>query len=140
MRYAFFPGCSLDINAAAYGDSVRAVSGALGVELVDVDDWNCCGATESWAREDPPTQALVARNLARVAPDLEQVTAPCAACYLNLKKVNPATLAIYYDNTETGQWEKMEAEQVIVNEKYGFLRIVDGQIPHFSRYAVAWSQ
>ncbi len=62
------------------------------------------------------------------------------AVNLNLKKVNLETLAIYYDNPETGQWEKIDSEyDVIVDKEHGFLRIRNAQIPHFSRYAVAWS-
>ncbi len=61
------------------------------------------------------------------------------AVNLNLKKVNLETLAIYYHNSETGQWEKIDSGDVILDTEHGFLRILDAQIPHFSRYAVAWS-
>ncbi len=61
------------------------------------------------------------------------------AVNLNLKKVNLETLAIYYHNTETGQWQKIDSGDVILDTEHGFLRIRDAQIPHFSRYAVAWS-
>jgi heterodisulfide reductase subunit B len=88
MRYAFYPGCSLEESAGAYDQSVRAVSERLGIELIEVDDWNCCGATEYWTREKLTACALVARNLARVDPALDQIVAPCAACYLNLRKVD----------------------------------------------------
>lgn len=88
MKYAFFPGCSLEVNAGAYDLSVRAVCEKLDVELVEVEDWNCCGATEYWTREGLAACAIVARNLALIEPGLDQVTAPCAACYLNLRKVD----------------------------------------------------
>jgi len=61
------------------------------------------------------------------------------AVNLNLKKVNLETLAIYYHNPETGQWEKNDSGDVIVDKEHGFLRVRNAQIPHFSRYAVAWS-
>ncbi len=61
------------------------------------------------------------------------------AVNLNLEEVNLETLAIYYHNSETGQWEKIDSENVILDTEHGFLRIRDAQIPHFSRYAVAWS-
>ena len=61
------------------------------------------------------------------------------AVNLNLKKVNLETLAIYYDNPETGQWQKIDSENVVVDKEHGFLRIRNTQIPHFSRYACAWS-
>ena len=88
MKYAYYPGCSLEVNSAAYDVSVRAVSDLLGIELDEIDDWNCCGATEYFSQDELTASAVVARNLARVAPQLEQVVAPCAACYLNLKKTD----------------------------------------------------
>ena len=88
MKYAFYPGCSLEVNAAAYDLSVKAVAKTLGLELVEVDDWNCCGATEYFSQDELTACAVIARNLALVDPACGQITAPCAACFLNLKKVD----------------------------------------------------
>ncbi len=88
MNYAYYPGCSLECNAAAYDHSVRAVSDMFGIQLVEIDDWNCCGATEYFSQDELTACAVIARNLALVSPDVNQVVAPCAACYLNLKKTD----------------------------------------------------
>lgn len=86
MKYAFYPGCSLEVNAAAYDVSVKAVCKTLGIELKELDDWNCCGATEYFSQDELTACAVIARNLA--ISDCDQLTAPCAACFLNLKKVD----------------------------------------------------
>ena len=88
MKYAFYPGCSLESSSVAYDISVKAVATKLGIELQDVDDWNCCGATEYYTLNRLAACAVIARNLARVDPELDQVVAPCSACYLNLKKTD----------------------------------------------------
>ncbi len=88
MKYAYYPGCSLECNSAAYDLSVRAVSDQLGIELREIDDWNCCGATEYFSQDELTACSVIARNLALVDNDLDQMVAPCAACYLNLKKVD----------------------------------------------------
>jgi heterodisulfide reductase subunit B2 len=88
MKYAFYPGCSLECSSAAYDRSVKAVAEVLGIELVEIDDWNCCGATEYASQDELTATAIIARNLAIVDPQIEQVVAPCAACYLNLKKAD----------------------------------------------------
>lgn len=88
MRYAYFPGCSLECSSAAYDVSVRAVADLLGMKLDEIDDWNCCGATEYHSLDELTAAAVIARNLALVDSNLDQVVAPCAACFLNLKKVN----------------------------------------------------
>ena len=89
-RYALYPGCSLEVKetAHAYYQSVLAIAEPLGIEFVEIDDWNCCGATEYWTQDKLVACSVIARNLARVAPGVDQLTAPCAACYLNLCKVD----------------------------------------------------
>src|SRR5664279_1860937 len=88
MKYAYYPGCSLECNAAAYDVSVRAVADLLGVKLMELDDWNCCGATEYFSQDELTACSVIARNLALVDPQYDQLVAPCAACYLNLAKVD----------------------------------------------------
>ncbi|MHC4931690.1 MAG: CoB--CoM heterodisulfide reductase iron-sulfur subunit B family protein [Planctomycetota bacterium] len=88
MKYAFYPGCSLEVSAGAYDVSVKAVAKTLGMEFVEVDDWNCCGATEYFTQDKLTACSIIARNLALVDKGVNQVTAPCAACFLNLRKVD----------------------------------------------------
>ena len=88
MKYAYYPGCSLEAGSAAYDMSVRAVMKALDVELDEIDDWNCCGATEYFTQDRLTATSIIARNLAIVDPLHEQLVAPCAACFLNLKKTD----------------------------------------------------
>lgn len=90
MKYAYYPGCSLEKNAAAYGDSFQAVVKVLSQELVELDDWNCCGATEYFSLDPLPAYALLARNLALVPEGMTDLVAPCSACYLNLYKTDHA--------------------------------------------------
>ncbi len=90
MRYGYYPGCSLERSAAAYHQSAMAVVQTLGIDLVEIDDWNCCGATEYFSINLLPAYALVARNLA-LAQDQgisNQLVAPCSACFLNLTKTD----------------------------------------------------
>ncbi len=86
MRYAYYPGCSLESTAREYDVSSRLVLERLGVELVEIPDWTCCGASAAEAVSELLSLALPARNLALAARDLPglDVLAPCSACYLNL--------------------------------------------------------
>lgn len=89
MSYAYYPGCSLESGSAAYDTSVRAVMRALGLELSELDDWNCCGATEYFTQNELVALSVIARNLALVDPKKHrELVAPCAACFLNLKKTD----------------------------------------------------
>ena len=85
-RYAYYPGCSLSGLGKPYDESLRAVFTHLGLELEEVPDWNCCGATSYMAIHEKKAVALAVRNLALAEPMKRDVVAPCAACFLVLSK------------------------------------------------------
>ncbi|MGC8469759.1 MAG: CoB--CoM heterodisulfide reductase iron-sulfur subunit B family protein, partial [Acetobacteraceae bacterium] len=100
-KVAYYPGCALEGTGHAYDRSTRAVGKALGLELEDLENWNCCGAMEV-KNIDPKLQTyLSARNLA-IAEKMghDTVMAPCNGCYHNLKKAeydlahDPASVAV----------------------------------------------
>jgi heterodisulfide reductase subunit B len=85
VRIGYFPGCSLLGSSRDFGESVRAVAGALGIDLVEVPDWSCCGASSAHALNRLLSLALPVRILAQAAAaGLDDVLAPCAACYNRL--------------------------------------------------------
>jgi heterodisulfide reductase subunit B len=114
MRYSYFPGCSLERNAAAYHNSTVAIAKPLGMELIEVEDWNCCGATEYISLNLIASYALIARNLAQASKNSasDQLVAPCSACYLNLRKCNK------YMVEDSGLAEKVNLALAAGNLKY----------------------
>jgi len=93
MKYFYYPGCSLEGTAQEYDASTRALMGALGVELLEIEDWTCCGASAGEAVSYLLSMVLPARNLALAEKSgIEaDMLVPCSACYLNLKKVEDHT-------------------------------------------------
>ena len=85
MKVSYYPGCSLHGTAKEYDQSVRAVSRALGIELKEVDDWSCCGATSAHSTNFKLSVALPARNLIAAEKDALDVMVPCAACFNRFK-------------------------------------------------------
>ncbi len=89
--YAYYPGCSLHGTAVEYALSTEAVCQALGVELREIDDWNCCGASSAHAVNRWLAHGLVGRNLRLVqATGLKQLAIPCAACFARFKETQHA--------------------------------------------------
>jgi heterodisulfide reductase subunit B2 len=84
-KYSFYPGCSLHSTGREYGESLRAVCKVLGVELVDIPDWNCCGASATHIADHGVQYNLGLRNLILAEQMGDDVVTPCAACYANLK-------------------------------------------------------
>lgn len=85
MRIGYFPGCSLLGSSREYDESFRAIAPLLGLELVEIPDWNCCGASAAHNLSHLMAVALPARvlALAREAA-LDQIVVPCSACYARL--------------------------------------------------------
>ncbi len=86
MKIGFYPGCSLTGSSREYNESVVAVAKALGIELVEIKDWNCCGATAAHSMNEELSLSLPARIMALAEEQgLAEVVVPCAACYNRLK-------------------------------------------------------
>lgn len=93
MKYLYFPGCSLKSTGKPYEESIKSVFRALDLEIEELTDWNCCGATAYMAVDELKSFSLCARNLALAAKQQGngkdgpvQLIAPCSACYSLLLK------------------------------------------------------
>ncbi len=83
--YSYYPGCSLHKSAREYDKSTRAVCRALGIELKEMNDWSCCGASPAHHTKASLATALAARNLALADKENLPIVAPCPACFNRLK-------------------------------------------------------
>ena len=86
--YTYFPGCSQMATNKAYDISTRSVAKILGLELIELDDWNCCGATAYMAIREERSFVLSARNMAIAAKMGHELVTCCNACYVVLNKLN----------------------------------------------------
>lgn len=82
-QYAYYPGCSLESLATSYHLSAVETARELGVELKEIEDWNCCGATVYTHVDELLAYTLVARNLALAEREGLDFVAPCSGCYKN---------------------------------------------------------
>jgi heterodisulfide reductase subunit B len=86
MKICFYPGCSF-ATSAGYKESTEAVCRKLGIELNEIPDWNCCGATVMFGENKLRALALAARHFALVqAMGFEDLVTGCNACYATLRK------------------------------------------------------
>jgi len=88
MEYTYYPGCSLEASAKGYDESFRFVFQALGQKLLELEDWNCCGATYYMATKETISLVISARNLALAEPYGHDLVCPCSSCYTILYKTN----------------------------------------------------
>jgi heterodisulfide reductase subunit B len=90
MKVTYYPGCSLEGTAVDYAASIAAVAGLLNLELTELNDWNCCGATAAHSISHELSLALPARNLVRAESAGLDVVVPCALCFNRLKAADKA--------------------------------------------------
>lgn len=88
LKYSFFPGCSLHSTAREYHETAVKSMAALGVELEELEDWNCCGATALSSADTLLSYALPARNLAMVAEVGRPLAVACNSCFVTLNRAN----------------------------------------------------
>lgn len=87
-KVAYYPGCALEGTGHAYNRSTKELGKALGLELDEVKNWNCCGAMEV-KNIDPKVQTYLSSRVMSIAANEmghDVVMAPCNGCYHNLKK------------------------------------------------------
>ncbi len=90
MRLSYYPGCSLKGTALDYDQSVREICGKLDIELVEIPDWNCCGASSAHMTDHEVGMRLPMRNLLLAADAKHDILVPCAACFQRLKAADKA--------------------------------------------------
>lgn len=91
MRYAYYPGCSLKSTAMEYDLSTLALCGALGIELAEIPEWNCCGASAAHMTDGWLAYALPGRNLALAEKAGLDMVTPCPACFQRLRRAQLET-------------------------------------------------
>lgn len=86
MKVAYYPGCSLEGTARDYAQSIHGICAALGVELEEIPDWNCCGATAAHSIDHEASIELCGRTLDLASHMSRQdMVVPCPMCFNRLK-------------------------------------------------------
>lgn len=83
--YAYYPGCTLHSTAKEYDVSARLVCQSLGIELRELEDWTCCGASSAHSTSDLLSIALPARELQAADEMGLPLAVACAMCFSRLK-------------------------------------------------------
>ncbi|HXX33633.1 MAG TPA: CoB--CoM heterodisulfide reductase iron-sulfur subunit B family protein, partial [Thermodesulfobacteriota bacterium] len=88
---SYYPGCSLHGTAREYDDSIRGVSKLLEIQLYELEDWTCCGASSAHCTDEDLAIQLAARNLVIAEKSDRDLLVPCVACYSRFKAAEKET-------------------------------------------------
>ncbi len=93
MKFSYYPGCTVHSTAIEYGRSIDAVLSILGVELAEIEDWNCCGAAAAHSIHRKLGLSLPARNISQAQKQVafsSQLITSCPGCFNALKRADYA--------------------------------------------------
>lgn len=90
MNMAYYPGCSLQGTARDYNDSIYEICRKLAINLIEIPDWNCCGASSAHMTNHEVAMRLSIRNLLMLKDRKLDILIPCPACFQRLKAADKA--------------------------------------------------
>jgi len=88
MKYSYYPGCTLKTKAKDLDAYARVSAKALGFELEEVEDWQCCGGVYPLGKDEIATKLSSVRTLAQARDKGQELVTLCSACYNVVKRVN----------------------------------------------------
>lgn len=81
MIYSYYPGCTLKTKAKELDRYARSSAQALGIELAELPEWQCCGAVYPMARDEIATRLSSVRALASARELGQDLVTLCSACH-----------------------------------------------------------
>ncbi len=122
MKLSYYPGCSLDGTAIEYKKSLERVATDLGIELEELPDWTCCGASSAHVTSDHLAISLAGRNLLIADKSGRDLLVPCSACFARLKAADKELKAGKSTDTENPKYVgkfKIEHSADLIWEQIG---------------------
>jgi heterodisulfide reductase subunit B len=125
LTYTYYPGCTLHSTAVEYGWSTEAACEALGIELHELEDWNCCGASSAHSLDPRLALTLPSRDLMHAQAAGVDIAMPCAACYSRIAAADyrirtddawRAEMETEFDAAYTGDVKPRALLDILVND------------------------
>ncbi len=108
MKYGYYPGCTLKTKAKELDKYGRKSAAALGVELEEIENWQCCGAVYPQAEDEIATKLSAVRTLAAAKEKGQDLITLCSACHNVLKRVNDDMKNDEYIRTRANNYMKLD--------------------------------
>lgn len=89
-KVSYFPGCTLRTKAKELDFYARACAEKLGIELCEIENWQCCGGVFSSAKDEVASKLPSVRALIAARDQDEPLVSVCSACHNVIKQTNYA--------------------------------------------------
>ena len=108
MKYSYYPGCTLKNKARDLDAYARASAKALGFELEEIEDWQCCGGVYPLGSDEIATKLASIRALQSAKEKGQELITVCSACHHVLKRVNDDMKQVEDICTRANNYLKLE--------------------------------
>ena len=88
MKFSYFPGCTLKNKAQDLDRYARSSAEVLGIEMEELENWQCCGAVYPMTQDEIATKLSAVRALAAARDKQQDLLTLCSACHQVIKLVN----------------------------------------------------
>ena len=88
MKYSYYPGCTLKTKAKELNDYAIRSAKVLGIEMEEIENWQCCGGVYTTAKDEIATKLSSIRALAQARDKGQDLLTLCSACHNVIKRTN----------------------------------------------------
>ena len=128
MKYSYFPGCTLRTKARDLDAYARVSARALGFELEEIDNWQCCGGVYPLGSDEIATKLSSVRALNEAKEKGQDLVTLCSACHHVIKRVNDDMKNVEDIRTRANNYMKLEEPYAGETEVLHFLEVLRDRV------------
>ncbi|EOS81186.1 hypothetical protein C817_00843 [Dorea sp. 5-2] len=128
MKYSYYPGCTLRTKAKDLDVYARASAAALGIELIEIEDWQCCGGVYPLGSDEIATKLSSVRALNAAKEKGQDLVTMCSACHHVIKRVNDDMRNVEDIRTRANNYMELEEPYAGETEVLHFLEVLRDRV------------
>ena len=128
MKYSYYPGCTLRTKAKDLDVYARASAAALGIELKEIEDWQCCGGVYPLGSDEIATKLSSVRALNAAKEKGQDLVTMCSACHHVIKRVNDDMRNVEDIRTRANNYMELEEPYAGETEVLHFLEVLRDRV------------
>ncbi len=128
MKYSYFPGCTLKTTGASLDRHARLAALALGFELEEIENWQCCGGVYPLGNDEIASKLSSVRALNYAKEKGQDLVTLCSACHHVIKRVNDDMKNVADIRTRANNYMKLDEPYAGETEVLHFLEVLRDRV------------
>lgn len=128
MKYSYYPGCTLRTKAKDLDAYARASAKALGFELEEIEDWQCCGGVYPLGTDEIANKLSCVRALNAAKEKEQELVTVCSACHHVMKRVNDDMRNVEDIRTRANNYMELDEPYQGETEVLHFLEVLRDKV------------